>query len=125
MEIAGTQTEQNFKNAITGDHHALEKFLRWRSIADVVGPPEVQALYRATKMLVAGHAMVGEVYKQTLSGVKPAQWQQPDPDVQFTEQDVEKYLGYSEVAKEEGFDEIAEWFEALAAAERSQIPKTN
>ena len=125
MEIEGTQTEENFKTAITGEHHALEKFLRWRSIADVIGPPEVHALYRATSMLIAGHAAVGALYKNTLGYAINAGRRQQDPAVQFTQEDVDKYLGYADVAREEGFEEMAEWFEALAAAERSQIPKTN
>ena len=131
MDIAGTQTEQNFKNAITGEHHALEKFLRWSSIADVVGPPEVHTLYRLTGMLTSGHANIGEVYKNTLFEAMENHhhhhhhingYQEPDPEVEFTAADVEKYLAYAQTAQDEGFAEIADWFTALAEAERSQIP---
>jgi len=33
------------------------------------------------------------------------------------------YHGYAKVAREEGFDEIAEWFETLARAEKSHAEK--
>jgi hypothetical protein len=135
MNISGTQTEQNFKTAIVGEHHALEKFLRWNNIADVVGPPEVHNLYRLTGLLVAGHQSVGQLYKQTLREaiadhahhahhVHHANFKEPEPSVEFTQTDVEKYLEYADVAANEGFQEIAEWFTALSEAERSQIPKT-
>lgn len=132
MDIAGTQTEQNFKNAITGEHHALEKFLRWRSIADVIGPPQVHELYRLTSLLIAGHATVGEIYKNTLREAVEghvhhhhAMYKHPEPSVEFTQEDVDRYLDYAAQAKDEGFFEMSDWFTALAEAERSQIPKTN
>ncbi len=120
MDIAGTQTEQNFKTAITGEHHALEKFLHWRNIADVIGPPEVHTLYRLTGMLTAGYANIEQLYKSTLV---EAMVDHPRHvhHVEFTQQDVDRYLGYAETARDEGFEEMAEWFEALAEAERSQI----
>jgi len=131
MDIVGTKTEENLKHAIAGEHHVLEKFMRWRSTADVVGPPEVHTLYRLTSMLTNGHAAIKTLYVTTLRETmewRPEQMRSgyvpPEPSVEFTQTDVEKYLHYADVAATEGLQEIADWFTALADAERSQIPKT-
>lgn len=126
MDIAGTQTEQNFKKALIGEHNCFTKFLSWRSIADVVGPPEIFDLYRATKLLIAGHAGVNAVYIDILTELTYNQVHDHDHahdhGPEFSMHDVEHYHEYADVARQEGFDEMAEWFELLADAEHSQLP---
>ena len=129
MEIADTQTEQNFKKALIGEHNCFTKFLAWRSVADVVGPPAVFDLYRVTKMLIDGHTNVKAAYIDVLNTLTEQHnsgqhHHDHEHGPEFSQHDVDHYLEYAEVARQEGLDEMAEWFEALAEAERSQIPKT-
>jgi hypothetical protein len=143
MNLTGSVSEQNLKNAIVGEHQAFLKFLRIRNVADVLGPPEVAELWRATSLLRGGHSKIDQLFKSTLleqteglPGAGPSAvpfdkvyytegywpgWY-GKPNVPYTEEDADKYDQYATTARNEGFDELADWFTKLANAERSQIP---
>jgi rubrerythrin len=142
MDLAGSVSEQNLKKAIVGEHQAFFKFLRIRNVADVTGPPEVAELWRATALLRGGHPKVDQLFKNTLleqtvglpgvgasavpmdkvfytEGYWPGWYGQPQ--VTYTQADVDRYTQYSATARSEGFTELADWFTKLAAAEHSQL----
>jgi hypothetical protein len=146
MDITGSTSEQNLRNAITGEHEAFIKFLRVKNIADVQGPPEVAELWRKTSLLRGGHPAIDQLFNQILidkvkdtsgqgpsavsysvagyiPGVMDYLWY-PFQNIPCTQKDVDTYLTYAGTARAEGFEELAEWFTALADAERSQIPRT-
>jgi hypothetical protein len=132
MDITGSASEQNLRNAIVGEHQAFVKFLRIRNIEDVKGPPavgehpKIDQLFR--DLLVekveqsAGQGPSAVAYGDAMyiPGVMDYLWY-PFPALECTQADVDKYTQYAGTARAEGFIELADWFTALAAAEASSI----
>lgn len=146
MDITGSTSEQNLRTAIVGEHEAFIKFLRVKNVADVQGPPEIAELWRKTSLLRGGHPAIDQLFTQILidkvkdtagqgpsavaysvasyiPGVMDYVWY-PFQNIPSTQQDVDTYLAFAGTAQAEGYAELAEWFTALAAAERSMIPRT-
>src|SRR5215813_7704282 len=102
--LAGTKTHENLKHAFAAESQANRRYLYFARHADVEGYPDIAGLVRdpATGEPIGGTplnlkaAIAGETYEYT-----------------------EMYPGFARAAREEGFDEVAEWFETLARAEKS------
>ena len=124
-ELKGTQTEENLKAAFAGESQANRRYLYFAQKADVEGHPDVAALFRSVAEGETGHAFghfdflaevgdpaTGEPVGSTENNLKSA-------IAGETYEYTEMYPGFSKTAREEGFDEIADWFETLAKAEKS------
>jgi rubrerythrin len=102
MDLKGSKTEQNLKDAFAGESQANRRYLYFASKADVEGYNDVAAVFRSTGLPIGGTslnlqaAIAGETHEYT-----------------------DMYPGMAKSARTEGFDEIADWFETLAKAERS------
>jgi rubrerythrin len=124
-ELAGTKTHENLKEAFAGDSQANRRYLYFAQKADVEGYPDVAALFRSVAEGETGHAFghfdflaevgdpasgqpVGDTEENLRSAIASATYE-------YTEM----YPGFAKTAREEGFDEVAEWLESLARAERS------
>ena len=123
--LKGTKTHQNLKDAFAGESQANRRYLYFANKADVEGRPDVAALFRSTAEGETGHAhghldylaQAGDPATDmpigdTASNLKSAVAGE-------THEYTDMYPGMAAAAREEGFDEIAEWFETLAKAERS------
>jgi rubrerythrin len=123
--LAGTQSEGNLKAAFAGESQANRRYLYFARRADIEGYPEVGGLFRDISEAETGHAFghldflketgdpaTGEPIGNTEANLKSAVAGE-------TYEYSEMYPGFSRTAREEGFDELAEWFETLARAERS------
>ena len=91
--LNGTKTHGNLKEAFAGESQANRRYLYFAQKADVEGYPDV-AVGGTSDNLKS--AIEGETYEYT-----------------------EMYPGFAKTARDEGFDEIAEWLETLARAEKS------
>ena len=124
-ELKGTQTEENLKEAFAGESQANRRYLYFAQKADVEGYPDVAALFRSVAEGETGHAfghfdfltevgdpVTGEAVGSTEDNLKSA-------IAGETYEYTEMYPGFARTAREEGFDETAEWFETLARAEKS------
>ena len=100
MSLSGTKTEQNLKDAFAGESQANRRYLFFAQKADVEGFNDVSAVFRSTAEGETGHAF-GHLEFLTETG---------DP---ATGQPI------GSTARDEGFDEVADWFETLAKAEKS------
>ena len=125
MSIKGSRTEQNLKDAFAGESQANRRYLYFAAKADVEGYNDVSAVFRSTAEGETGHAH-GHLEHLEASG---------DPATGLpiggtadnlkaaiageTYEYTDMYPGMAKSAREEGFDEIADWFETLAKAERS------
>ena len=123
--LKGSKTEKNLKDAFAGESQANRRYLYFAAKADVEGFNDVAAVFRSTAEGETGHAhghleFMAEVgdpatdlpIGPTASNLKAAVAGE-------THEYTDMYPGMAKTAREEGFDEIAEWFETLARAEKS------
>ena len=125
MELKGSQTEQSLKDAFAGESQANRRYLYFAQKADVEGYNDIAAVFRSTAEGETGHAhghleyledsgdpATGLPIGDTASNLKSA-------IAGETPEYTDMYPGMAKPARDEGFDEIADWFETLAKAERS------
>ncbi|KWR87579.1 rubrerythrin family protein [Cupriavidus sp. IDO] len=123
--IKGSKTEQNLKDAFSGESQANRRYLYFAAKADVEGQNDVAALFRSTAEGETGHAhghlehleAVGDPATGLPIGSSRQNLQAAIAGE--THEYTDMYPGMAKTAREEGFDEIANWFETLAKAERS------
>jgi rubrerythrin len=124
-KLNGTKTHQNLKDAFAGESQANRRYLYFAKVADVEGFPEVAGLFKDTADGETGHAhghldflkqvgdpATGLPIGNTAKNLKAAVAGE-------THEYETMYPGMAKSAREEGFEEIAEWFETLAKAEKS------
>src|SRR3954464_6499114 len=124
-KLNGTKTHQNLKDAFAGESQANRRYLYFAKVADIEGFPEVAGLFKDTADGETGHAHghldylkqvgdpatglpIGNTAKNLKSAVAGE-----------THEYETMYPGMAKTAREEGFEDIAEWFETLAKAEKS------
>jgi rubrerythrin len=125
MSLKGSKTEQNLKEAFSGESQANRRYLYFAQKADIEGYNDVAVVFRSTAEGETGHAhghleyleevgdpATGEPIGSTSENLKAA-------IAGETHEYTDMYPSMAREAREEGFDEIADWFETLAKAERS------
>jgi rubrerythrin len=124
-ELKGSQTHANLKEAFGGESMANRRYLFFARKAEVEKLSEVADLFRDTAEAETGHAF-GHI-EFLLDAGDPA----TDEPIGSTEQNLAAalagetyeftamYPGFAKTAREEGFEEIADWFSTLARAERT------
>lgn len=128
-ELKGTRTHANLKEAFAGESQANRRYLYFARQADVEGYPDIAALFRSVAEGETGHAfghfdflkevgdpVTGVPVGDTASNLKSAI---EGETYEYTEM----YPGFARTAREEGFEELAEWFETLARAEKSHAAR--
>ena len=130
MELADSNTLQNLKDAFAGESQANRRYLYFAAKADVEGENDVAAVFRSTAEGETGHAHGHLDYMQ---GVGDPATGLPIGNTSAnlkaaiageTHEYTDMYPGMAKTARDEGFDEIADWFETLAKAERSLARQT-
>jgi rubrerythrin len=121
--LSGSKTEENLQRAFAAESEANGRFQYFAQRAEAEGYPDIAALFRALAQNEHGHAVGHLDYLAAASG--------GDGDGPTTEENLKAaiidetreytdvYPVYSRVARDEGFDDIADWFETVARAERS------
>ena len=125
MHLKGSKTEACLKEAFAGESQANRRYLYLANKADIEGQNDVASLFRSTAEGETGHAhghlefleaagdpATGMPFGSTTDNLKTAVAGE-------THEYTDMYPGMAKTAREEGFDEIADWFETLAKAERS------
>lgn len=125
LELAQSETLQNLKQAFAGEAQANRRYMYFAARADIEGKNDLAALFRSTAEGETGHAHghmdflaavgdpvtdcpIGSSEENLLSAIHGE-----------THEYTDMYPHMARKAREEGFDEIADWFETLAKAERS------
>jgi rubrerythrin len=129
MSLKNSKTEKNLKEAFAGESQANRRYLYFAQKADVEGHNDVASVFRSTAEGETGHAhghleyleevgdpATGLPIGETISNLKSAIHGE-------THEYTDMYPGMAKTAREEGFDEIADWFETLAKAEKSHAGK--
>jgi len=129
MSLKGSKTEENLKEAFAGESQANRRYLYFAQKADIEGYNDVASVFRSTAEGETGHAHghleylkevgdpatgkpIGETKDNLVSAVAGE-----------THEYTDMYPGMAKTAREEGFEEIADWFETLAKAEKSHAGK--
>ncbi len=124
-KLKGSKTEGNLKEAFAGESQANRRYLYFAQQADVQGYNDVAAVFRSTAEGETGHAhghlkfleevgdpatglAIGETKKNLKAAIAGE-----------THEYTDMYPGMARTARNEGFEEIADWFETLAKAEKS------
>ena len=124
-DLKTSKTHENLKAAFAGESQANRRYLYFAKTADVEGYADVAGLFRDTAEGETGHAhghldylkevgdpATGEPIGDTTKNLKAS-------IAGETYEYTEMYPGFAKTARDEGFEEIAEWFETLARAEKS------
>ena len=125
MDLKDSKTEENLKAAFAGESQANRRYLYFAQKAAVEGYNDVSAVFRSTAEGETGHAHGHLEYLESVGD--PATGEpigSTDLNLKAaiageTYEYTDMYPGMAKSAREEGFDEIADWFETLAKAERS------
>ena len=128
-DLKGTKTHENLKAAFAGESQANRRYLYFARQADIEGYPDVGGLFRDTAEAETGHA---HGHLDYLKQVGDPATDKPigSTDVNLaaavageTYEYTEMYPGMAKSARDESLDEIAEWFETLAKAEKSHADR--
>ena len=127
--LKGTETEQNLKEAFAGEIQAIRRYLHFAQKAEVEGLNDVAAVFRSTAEGETGHAhghleyleevgdpAIGKPIGLTGDNLKAA-------IASETHEYTDMFPGMARAARQEGFDEIADWFETLAKAGKSHADR--
>jgi Rubrerythrin len=129
MSLKGSKTKKNLKEAFAGESQANIIYLYFAQKADIKGYNDVPAVFKSTAEGETGHAHghleyleelgdprtgmpIGETKENLASAVQGE-----------THEYTDMYPGMAKTAREEGFEQIADWFETLAKAEKSHAGK--
>ena len=129
MEIKGSRTEANLRDAFARESQANRLFLYFAQKAEAEGFPDVASVFRSTAEGETGHAHglleylepcgapgSGLPFGCTADNLRAAiEAERADCD--------EHYPRMARIARDEGFDDIADWFESLAGAEHSHAER--
>ncbi len=128
MNVQGTQTEKNLLTAFAGESQARNRYTYFASQAKKEGYVQMQAIFEETanqerehakrlfKFLNGGEAQIAAAFPAgkigpTLDNLKASAGGE---NYEWTTM----YPGFAQVARDEGFAEIAGVFEAIAVAEK-------
>src|SRR5213075_815152 len=123
--LKGSKTHDNLKAAFAGESQANRRYLYFAAKADVEGQNDVAALFRSTAEGETGHAHGHLEYMEVIGdpatglAIGSSRNNLKAAVAGETHEYTDMYPGMAKQAREEGFDEIADWFETLAKAERS------
>ena len=125
QSITGSQTHENLLEAFSRESQANRRYMWFAQKADIEGYPDAAALFRSVAEGETGHAhelleyiaevgdpASGEPIGETEANLKASVASEAYEHTQL-------YPGFAKTARDEGFDEIADWFETLAGAEKS------
>jgi len=124
-KLSGSKTFDNLKAAFSGESQANRRYLYFAQKADVEGYNDVAAVFRSTAEGETGHEHGNLVFLE--AGGDPATGLKIGPTgdnlkaaiAGETHEYTDMYPGMAKTARQEGFEEIADWFETLAKAEKS------
>ncbi len=124
-ELKGSKTHENLKAAFSGESQANRRYLYFAKVADIEGFPQIASNFRETAEGETGHA---HGHLDYLKEVGDPATDLPIGDTEDnlkaavageTHEYTDMYPGMAKTARDEGFGEIADWFETLAKAEKS------
>jgi len=114
-ELKGTQTEKNLMEAFAGESQARNKYTYFASKAKKDGYVQIGNLFQETADNEKEHA---KLWYKILTGINDTVQNLKDAADGEAHEWKEMYPSFAKTAREEGFDDIAELFEQVAAIEK-------
>ena len=117
MELKGSKTEQNLMAAFAGESQARNKYTYFASKAKKDGYEQIAAIFEETALNEKEHAKIwfkelnGGAIPSTVDNLKSAA---DGENYEWTDM----YDEFAKVAREEGFDRIANLFEGVGKIEK-------
>lgn len=128
-ELSGSETEKNLRTAFAEESQANLRYLYFAQRADVEGYPDLAALFRSVADGETGHAfghfdflketgdpLTGEPVGSTSENLRCA-------IAGESYRSTECYPAFAKTARDEGFEEIAAWLDALSRAEKAHASR--
>ena len=126
--LKGTRTEQNLLKAFAGESQARNRYSMYASIAKSEGYEQIAAIFLETAGNEYQHAKL--FYRKLEGGMVEITADYPAGDIGTTLENLKYAAGgehdeadliypeFAKVAREEGFDDVAELFEGIAKIEK-------
>jgi rubrerythrin len=128
-ELAESKTIENLRTAFAGESQANRRHTYFSRRADEEGFPEIATLFRSVAEGETAHSLRHFDFMRKIGDPVTMV---PVPDVKGMLESAVKdetyecttiYPEFARVAGQEGFEEIAKWFETLAKAEKAHAGK--
>jgi len=125
VSLATSKTLQNLKDAFVGESQAIGRYLYFAHKAEIEGHTDIAAVFRSTAEGETAHAhghlefMAGGGDPATGMPIGATALNLKSAIASETHEYIDMYPGMARTAREEGHDDIADWFETLAKAEKS------
>jgi rubrerythrin len=134
-ELRGTQTERNLVTAFAGESQARNRYTFFASAAQKEGFVQIASIFEETanqekehakrlfKFLEGGDVEVTASFPAGVIGSTLENLRASAAGENY--EHTEMYPGFAEIARKEGFEEIAEVFESIAVAEKQHEKRYN
>ncbi len=116
MELKGTKTEQNLRDAFAGETQARSKYDYFASVAKKEGYEQIAAIFQATANNEKEHA---KLWFKALQGIGTTTENLAAAAAGENYEWTDMYDRFAREADEEGFHQLAEQFRGVAAIERA------
>jgi rubrerythrin len=114
VNLKGSQTEKNLQEAFAGESQARNKYTFFASVARKEGYQQIAAIFEET----AGHEKEhAERAFKFLKGIGPTTENLKDAAAGENYEWTSMYKEFEKIARQEGFDEIADFFEEVGEVE--------
>ena len=114
-ELKGSQTEKNLMSAFAGESQARNKYTYFASVAKKEGYVQISKIFEETAGNEKEHA---KIWFKLLKGIGNTEQNLESAANGENYEWTDMYAGFARVAREEGFNEIAELFEKVASIEK-------
>ena len=126
--LAGTRTEKNILTAFAGESQARNRYTYFASQAKKDGYVQISEIFNETadqekehakrlfKLLQGGEVEVAAAFPAGVIGTTLDNLKEAAAGENYEHTDM--YPGFAKIAEEEGFEEIADVFKAIAVAEK-------
>lgn len=118
MDLKGSRTEQNLKEAFAGESMARNKYTYYASKARKEGYEQIASLFEETAGNEKEHAKLWYKALQENGEVADTATNLRDAAAGEHYEWTDMYAGFAKVAREEGFNKIAALFEGVAKIEK-------
>ena len=115
-ELKGSKTEQNLRDAFSGESQARNKYTFYASAAKKEGYEQISAIFNETAGNEKEHA---EIWYKYLDGIGDTAQNLKDAAAGENYEWTTMYKDFAQIAREEGFSEIAAKFELVGNIESS------
>jgi len=114
MDLKGSKTEKNLWVAFAGESQARNKYTFYASVAKKEGYEQIAAIFNETADNEKEHA---KLWYKFLKGIGDTKANLKDAAAGENYEWTEMYRQFEEEAREEGFEEIADFFHEVAEVE--------